>query len=214
MSNDQNISVPFINNTPTISVPSIRLRTYYSLHHIKAAIQFTKLSKEIESAYSGEFKEDQFFEHRAYVTGAIILSTSFLEATINELFSDAVDHPSSEHLAQLPEETRILFASVWGLSKTDMLSILDKYDLALALAKSEAFDKGANPFQAIHLLVKLRNALVHYVPEWSSHNEPTYKWETQLKAAGFSLNPMMKTNPFFPDQCLRVHKSITSLTPW
>jgi hypothetical protein len=29
-----------------------------------------------------------------------------------------------------------------------------------------------------------------------------YKWEGQLKAVGFTLNPLMPTNPFFPDRCL------------
>jgi hypothetical protein len=201
-SKGQNVHAPIIENVSSVDTVTVKMRTYYSLHHLRAAWRFARLSREVESSYTGDFNEQSFFEHRAYVTGSIIMSASFIEATVNELFLDTINHPNSENASQLPEKTRDLFANTWSLPKVDALSVLDKYSFALTLAGVTDFDKGSEPFQSAQLLIKVRNTLVHYVPNWASSTASTHTWERQLQAAGFSLNPMMPNNPFFPDQCL------------
>jgi len=200
MSNQQ-ISVPSIDSGEVLDIASVRMRTYYSIHHIRSAAQFARSSKMIEASYSGNFTDELFNEHRAYVTGAVILATSFVEATINELFSNASEG-TSEQTKEMRTETLDLLVSVWKLPKIERLSILEKYQLALTLAKRELFDKGASLYQNAHLLIALRNELVHYKPTWVGGDIDLTKLQRQLQALKFSLNPLMPNNPFFPDQCL------------
>jgi hypothetical protein len=150
MAHDQTINVPGISSGTSSGTASLRMRTYFSIHHIRAAAHFARLSKRAESTYSGNFDDELFNEHRAYVTGSIILAVSFLEATINELFSDAPEG-TSEQIKQLDNDTVKLLANVWELSKTESFSILDKYQLALTLAKKSPFNKGIAPYQGTQL---------------------------------------------------------------
>jgi hypothetical protein len=86
--------------------------------------------------------------------------------------------------------------------------ILEKFQLALALAGKDLFDRGKRPYQEVALLVRLRNALVHYVPEWVTYVSPeTEALENQgIKeslSGKFELNPLRgPADPFFPDRCL------------
>ena len=201
MANNQTINISGIASGTSFGTAALWLRTYFSLHHIRAAAHFARLSKRAESTYSGTFDDELFNEHRAYVTGSIILATSFLEATINELFSDAREG-TAEQIKQLDSDTVNLLSNVWELSKAGSFSILEKYQLALTLAKKPLFNKGIAPYQSTHLLITLRNALAHYKPGWAGVDIDLHKWEGQLRAAGFTLNPMMPNNPFFPDRCL------------
>ncbi len=77
-------------------------RCYLSLRHLSAAGLFAQKSREIEGraklgdpVYSGLLRE-----HKASVISSIMLSTAFLEATVNELFADCAEGSKSclEHL--------------------------------------------------------------------------------------------------------------------
>jgi hypothetical protein len=76
----------------------IKTRTYYSISHVLGAAQLARLAENIERTYDGKWSDELFHEHRAYVTGSILLSASFLEATINEVFADADDNSSTAAL--------------------------------------------------------------------------------------------------------------------
>jgi len=201
VTNNGIVNVPGVGSASAFGSPSIKMRNYFSLHHIGAAADFARLCKKVETEYSGTMEYEQFRLHRAYVTGSIVMAVSFLEATINELFSDAHEGVG-EPIKQLQSDTVTLLANMWGLPKTESLPILDKYQLALMLGKKTLFDKGLATYQNAQLLNSLRNALVHYKPEWVEVGHDQHKWEGQLRAVGFTLNPMMPNNPFFPDQCL------------
>lgn len=81
-----------------------------------------------------------------------------------------------------------------GVPRTTRYSILEKFQIALALCGRAEFAKGKNPYPDVHLLIQLRNALVHYTPEWvttvseSDPDEVTIQeLEKKLKRK-FSLN--------------------------
>jgi hypothetical protein len=86
---------------------------------------------------------------------------------------------------------------------------LDKFKTALELSKLEPFDTNTFPYQDITLVMKLRNALVHYKPESSKApmsddftSKDIHIFEKRLKNK-FPLNPLTSLgNPFFPDKCL------------
>ena len=104
---------------------TVKMRTYYSDHHIWAAAHFARMAGKIESGLSDEHPSNLFIEHRAYVTASVFAAVSFLEATINELFADAADGNTalSEKLEPAAME---LLSRMWvlGVPKTASYSIL------------------------------------------------------------------------------------------
>ncbi len=51
---------------------TVKMRTYYSTHHIWAAAHFARMAAKIESEFSGELSPYLFIEHRAYVTASVL----------------------------------------------------------------------------------------------------------------------------------------------
>ena len=189
---------------------SIRSRTYFSIQHVQSAALFARHAYGVETNYTGVFSDELFFQHRAYVTGSILFSVFFLEAAINELFADTLE-PYSEIVKKINPATTQLMAAMWKLEvpRTANFKILQKYQIALSLAQKSVFDAGVPPYQDISLLIKLRNDLVHYEPEWvknpSSDDfgpDDIHKYEKMLKSK-FVTNPLTgHGNPFYPDKCL------------
>jgi hypothetical protein len=184
------------------------MRAYFSINHIQAATHFAKRSRDIEESYDGIYSEQRFVEHSAYVVGSIFATASFLEATINEFFQDAMDDASPHYSSsQLPPEIKITIANMWksGVPRTAKYTILEKFQLALAFMEKKPFEPGIRPFQEIELLIKLRNALIHFEPEWAgspSIGKQNKSFEEGLKGK-FALNPLYEEgNSFFPDRCL------------
>ena len=182
---------------------SIKIWTHLSLSHIYAAAHLARLSKETEDAYAGTYDGQLFAKHRSYVLGSVLLATAALEATINELFLGAIDG-SSLHVAPFKPEAVDSIKQSWNQLKRPMerRPILEKYQTALKLTDRPSFDTGKTPYRPVDLLINLRNDLMHYKPKWVDGSKGALDFENALKAVGFSLNPMMPNNPFFPDQCL------------
>src|SRR5258706_1422572 len=180
-------------------------RFYFSHYHIMSAAFFARESGKLER----DNKDNESFssriqsEHRAFVTGCIFSSVSFLEAQINELFTDAAED-QREHIHQLGDKI-YLFADMWklGVPRTASYSILEKYEIALALAEKEPLDHGSLIYHDSKLLISMRNALIHYEPLSStSTHESSQKWENKFRGK-FSLNPLTGAKtPFFPIRCM------------
>lgn len=187
----------------------IRTRTYYSLQHIQSAALFTRQSYQIERDYDETRSNELMIEHRSYVTGAIFAAVSFLEATINEFFADTVDHPDGELARHLDASTKLLMAEMWqrGIPRTATYPIIEKYQIALTLARKTLLDIGRTPIQDVQTLIIIRNALIHYEPIWTSAEEEGQADKRILslqRQKKFALNPLITAagNPFFPDKCL------------
>lgn len=193
--------------TESISITS---RTYFSIQHIQSAALFARNAYAIEKNYDSVFSDELFSQHRAYVTASILSSVFFLEAAINELFADTVES-NSEIAKKLNLTTIQLMAEMWKLEvpRTANYKILQKYQIALALAQKQIFDPGAPPYQDVNLLVKLRNDLVHYEPEWVKNPsnddfgpDDIHRYEKMLRGK-FLANPLTgQGNSFYPDKCL------------
>lgn len=185
---------------------TVLMRAYFSTYHLWAAKHFSDRTAEIETRPGDIPRFD--IEHRAFATSAVLSAVAFLEAAINELFQDAADGHTS-YLEPLDSETVSALAGAWDQG-IDRLSLLGKYQLACHLTRTEPFDPGDDPFQSAALLVRLRNALVHYRPKNQSAKHMT-SLEKGLEAR-FPQNALMagaKGNPFFPDKCLG-----TGCTSW
>ena len=168
-----------------------------SMYMASAAALFAR------NAYAVEQKSEAssgalWMEHRSYSIGAVITSVTFLEAAINELYLEAIDqNPETfgghKRLAEL-------MGHVWETIEEQ--SILAKYQIGLTLAEKPPFPKDQTPHQETDALIKLRNALIHYKPEWDTELEVHRKLEERLSSR-FAHNPHGTNNKaFFPHRCL------------
>lgn len=133
---------------------------------------------------------------------------AFLEASINELFADAHD-AYLKRLDGLRDEDIELMRDMWrqGIPRTARYSVLEKYAIALSLARKAPMDKGQAPWQPATVLIQLRNALIHYEPEWlqteaTGTEEQAHRLAKALKGR-FAPNPLTGAgNPYYPDKVL------------
>lgn len=188
-------------------------RDYFSINHLLAAALFTEKAGKIEQMWADGTALDQEepynpAEHPAYVASAIMLSAAFLEATINEFFSDCADK-HSEIRKTLPSAE--LMGRLWvrNIPRTARYPIIEKYEIALEISGKEPLDNSTNPYQDTKLLIELRNALIHYEPEnvLTSDSKPTaptqvHKFEKKFRGK-FPLNPLADViTVFYPEQML------------
>ncbi|MBD2505387.1 hypothetical protein [Anabaena azotica] len=197
----------------------------YSPVHIYSAFYFANMSKHLEEKYQTEcvtrqqkdkitIKDKYVNQHRACVTSAIFASVAFLEATINELFSEIVEFPDGYYANQLDSDTKSKMKKLWTEEDISYERTLEKFHKVLSVAGKQALDKGSSPYQDINFLIKIRNVLMHYKPQMiiqSSDFEPipiTKKFNElnfhALESANkFPQNPLFEEySPYFPDRCL------------
>lgn len=179
----------------------VRSRAYFSTYHLWAARDFSAKCAAIESVHHGPSRFDH--EHRALVIAAVVESASFLESAINELFKDCVD----DHHAYVGVLAPAAIASMqaqwatWHNGPRAAPPTLGKYDAALRSVGLNQFDHSTGPYQDAVDVLNLRNALVHFTPEWSPasgvHRFDSFK-------SKFEDNRLMRGsgNAYFPDKCL------------
>jgi hypothetical protein len=182
---------------------TLSMRVYFSTYHLWAA-EFAALhAASYEREFTGRIPVFDI-EQRSYVTSAVFMSVAFLEAAINEVLKDIVDnHPSYIRASDRDVQQRI--SEWWNQSEGQGRSpgsILDKYQKVLEFLSLPKMNKGEDPYQNTHVVVALRNELMHYKPE-TLGGDVVHDLEGKLRKK-FDPNPLMKgsANPYFPDHCL------------
>jgi hypothetical protein len=135
-----------------------------------------------------------------------MLSVASLEALSNEILVDARDgHPTALQglsSAQVDEIEKLS-----RLPQTDRLTLLEKYEAIHLMLLGEDIPRGEEPYQSAFLLIRLRNALVHFFPEslpatGSTGEAELHRLERSLKGR-FPENPRISAgNPWYPDRAL------------
>ncbi|GCL35521.1 hypothetical protein SR1949_06170 [Sphaerospermopsis reniformis] len=198
----------------------------YSPVHIYSAFYFAKMSKYIEEKYQKDcvtqqqqdiitIKNQYVNQNRSCVTSAIFSAVAFLEATINELFSEIGELLDGHYAKQLDSDTKSKIELLW---KIDNLiqgkCTLEKFQIFLSAAGKEMLDKGSSHYQDVEKLITIRNVLIHYKPQMmvigsSIESIPTTKKFNGLNFHQLELenkfpqNPLFEEyNPYFPDRCL------------
>jgi hypothetical protein len=161
-------------------------RGYWAGLHLLSAANLARVGYAAEQEMlAGNRTESTLLQHRACIIGSIFTSVAFLETTANEFFGDATDSPPtltglqrpvgviSGALSGLDEEAIRRVGNLWslGVPRRASYSILEKFEIAVALADREPFDRGAKPYQEVKLLVMLRNEWIHYEPAWMAEHE-------------------------------------------
>ena len=186
----------------------IHTRTYLANTHIHAAAMFAVQARDVEALEENARPKDWFTRHRGLVVASITSSVAFLEGTANSIFADAADR-HLDNLSGVAGDVVDRLARLWrmGIPRTARYSVIEKVNVALALAGKEPIGIGEPPGQDAHFLIKLRNALVHYEPEWvaadSTVGPGDHHQMERLLRGRFAENPLTAGgNPFFPDKVL------------
>jgi hypothetical protein len=168
-----------------------RFRMDLAVQHMLAVARFARRVAEIESENSCQPLGNFFDEIISYTMATILSSVAAIEAHINETFVDADTH--------FPEVEKTLRNEIWNV--VEQKEILEKYQWAMVLKGKPRLDRSSSAFQHAVSLIKLRNAIVHFKPEWYDEQKVHKKIEDRLKGK-FRLSPFISSGPFFPQKCM------------
>jgi hypothetical protein len=119
--------------------------------------------------------------------GCVLLASAALEAYVNELFADRAEHFSARDQA--------LLDLLWA--EYERKPVLEKFDLALRLRTGTPLDRATKTTRAVDRLIRLRNALIHFKPEW--FDEPAEHEKLSRKLEGYvGRSPWLPNEPLFP----------------
>jgi hypothetical protein len=147
--------------------------------HLQSADLFSSQCLAIAAAESNlPWPQPHWDASRSLSSAAVILSVAALEATANEFYLEAVDG-NTEAMQRIGERGRKLLATMW--EEVDGHSILNKYEIAMVACEAPNFERGQGVYQAAAALIDLRNALVHFKPEWDHSLDRHAKLHRKLK---------------------------------
>lgn len=209
------------------TIPMITAKIYGKSHanlahiHLNSARIFIDFAIAIDNDphYKNSVPQNVINSYMSYVSSAIICSIAALESTINQFMVD-----SSNKLSISPhKDDDSIFKKFKRLNKKENLlkqlnnipNVMLKYDVAFFLLKKK-FITHNKLKEDVGYLVDIRNALVHFTPEWDNALEKHWCLEKSRKNrftdSGFYDSKAL----FFPYRCLSVscaywsHKTATS----
>ena len=177
---------------------TIRTRANFAGQHFLAAAMFARISGQLETNNAGGSSADPFFtEITGYVTGTLLTASFALEAYINQVFIDGDVFPAP-HLGGNTQE----LWNIWW-RQIESKKTLDKYNLALDLKEQAHFTKdssqpGNHLFLSANLLIDVRNALVHFKPQWDDEQKSHKQITQRLLKEPVNSSPFGSTSPLFP----------------
>lgn len=169
-----------------------RARDNFSNTHLLNAHRFALRVHEVETANLGQPFGEFYEPIRADCIACVLSAVAALEAYLGEVGFEPTTHFPGQP-AQVVE--------AW-LNLIEFKPFIERLKL-LALLNGKALpDFSRNPGQNVVLLVKLRNALVHYNPEWPDEQKAQLALGKSLKSK-FPLSPFFgPSEPIFPRACM------------
>ena len=166
----------------------MKIRSNFSVPHLLAAAHFSRQVCSIEIGNQGKPLGPFYDDILAFSIANVMTAVASLESYINEVFFDYRKNFSSD------KET--LIKNIW--KHFAERPTMEKFDLALMLRDRAVFDKATNPYQDVAILIKLRNSLVHFSPEWEDEQVAHERLSAQLSGK-FQPSPFMQGSaPLFP----------------
>ena len=160
----------------------LRLRHNMAVQHFQAAAYFSNRVRDLENRYAGEGWGPHAVEMQWNFASCVMISAASLDAYFNE---------TVENMGFDRDFLRLI----------EREAVLDRYLLLLKLTKKEPFDKGRQPAQNIHALSQLRNAFVHFRPQWDDAQGKSQQLE-QLLPRRPTNNFCGDSEMFFPRRCI------------
>lgn len=174
------------------------VRYSFTASFLHAAAIFVRRAYGIESEVRDAVDGDRIAEHRGYVVAAVMQSVAALEAEIYEI----TVHGPGHHLGsnRLDADARDFLAPLAAM--IDDQEVLERYVAVLHLLRKEPLARDGSLWENVSLLVRLRNALVHYKSRWGSEIDTT-KLLASLRKLKLQRPPFISEHEFFfPNQCL------------
>lgn len=158
-----------------------------ALYHLFAACRFAESVRVAEEGNADAEFGEFWSEILENSLGVVTMSVAALECYANEYYADgrALD-------CYVNHESALLITDL-----IDKKGILDKYNLLLALRSGKQLDPGQDLVQRVNVLIKLRNAIVHFRPEWFHERHEHDKLTRHLEAR-FKKSPFLPNDPMFP----------------
>lgn len=164
-----------------------KTRTNLALHHLFAACRFSARVGQVEAENVGQPFGSFWEEILQNSLGVATLTVAALESYANEMyFEGAILKPglnqvAAEDLAEI----------------VDKETILRKYAVALSISTGKRLDMGIAPTQNADALIRLRNAVVHFRPEWFDEPGKHEKLSKVLRHR-FTPSVFLRNEPVFP----------------
>ncbi|WP_280256178.1 hypothetical protein [Nocardia wallacei] len=203
--NDAAVNVPTAAVTIDVGLSvSVAIRGYLASQHLWAARRAAREARQIENRLAGSGHAS--VELEAATTNAIFLSVAFIEASVNEVLQDLAESEPGKlnsRCAGIGEDTARMVRALWQQpARLERAGVLEKYQVALAAAHQPPLDAGQKPFQWAKKLIGLRNALIHFKPEWQADDEQ-HAQEKELKGL-FATSTIFTgpVQPWYPRACL------------
>ena len=172
-------------------------RDRLSRHHIISAHHFAESAEDIE-AHGGDVPPDEKWRYRAYVTASVLSAVAYMSASINELYLEVRKLSQSGE----PHVRRELDLLIEAWPRISRVQVLQRYQLALAVADADQYNPGRAPYLDADNLIKLRDALLSYDTEWDDERGKHHTLEARLQKK-FPPSPLVSARrPWFPDRCL------------
>jgi hypothetical protein len=142
---------------------ALQVRYSFTAQFLRGSAIFATHAHQIETV-ADPVSEELQAEHRSYVVGAVIQCAAALEAEVSEI----LEHGPGHHLGSngLDAAARDFLQPLADV--IDSRPTLQRYELVLHLLRKPALDPGRAPYQAVNLLIKLRNELIHYHSKWGT----------------------------------------------
>ena len=180
---------------------------FLSSSFLRAGIILSQKCLDSELAKGQRKRSDLISEHQAYFYGVIFSAASYLEAYINEYYVNFSQ--CNLYGLKVDSDSLIQIETLWKMDipRTASFKTLDKYQIMLTLCKKPKFNKSIRPYQDVEILIKLRNSLIHYEPEYieSKFNNPNaqlHRFEKYLTGK-IDLNPFAtKLDDFYPTKLI------------
>ena len=166
---------------------TLRHRTGLALHQLLAAGRCASRVAILESENAGQPLGSFWDEILHNSLGVVTMGVASLECYANELWFEQtvvrsiLNEVAASQIAEL----------------IDKESVLTKYSLALALHTGKRLDFGSAPVQGADALIKLRNAVVHFRPEWFDTQAKHEKLSSLLEGK-FQPSQFFPKEPMFP----------------
>ena len=174
------------------------MRTNLSIPHLYAAARFSRHVAQVERQHDKEPLGAYYDEILHFSSACILTAVAALELHANELFADRA--------SVFPNMSADLLHHLW--KNYEQKSITEKFQLALVMRNAPKLPMGSRPGQDIDVLLALRNALMHFKPEW--HDEAV-----KHRALSQKLRGKFKPSPLFPNELVFPHTWAThGCTKW
>ncbi|MCC6787095.1 MAG: hypothetical protein IT547_04590 [Hyphomonadaceae bacterium] len=187
---DQILQAPFLDSKAEIFAPTLIQRAQLIWQHAYAAALFSRMVGEMEAAHQGKRLGSFFDDIYAHASPCIIMAAAGVEAYANQIFADR-----ALIFAHFDKQ---LLEGMWEKWAERQLSPLEKFRFAFQLKGLAPMDAGAAPYQDVAAVFELRNALIHFKPEWSNARDGQEKLERKLASALARSAFYPASEPLFP----------------